>query len=409
MLFSIKHAALTALTLLSFVNTVATTNTNTTERKTLNPRNTPYKNIPSDLPISQLTHVIYAFANITASTGEVFLAKPFVDTKQAYADDLPSPDNTNLRGALGQLYRLKSSHRHLKTLLSIGGPHFSRFFPAATSTAEKRSRFVASAVRLLADLGVDGIDLDWEYPTTKEEGGKYLLLLQELRRGLDAYSAKAAGGYHFLLTVASPAEAKPMSYMPLGEMAAVIDWFNLMAYDYSGPWSKVSGHQSNLFSPGMTGDGTKAGRSTEGVVDGYLRKGVPSGKIVLGIPLYGRSFKGTDGPGSSFEGTGEYEYKELPLKGADVVSDAAAGATYTYDKTTREMVTFDTPEMIRMKVRWLKERVLAGCMFWESSMDKSDDRSLIATSHTLLGSVDMAQNQQSYQESAYDNVRGDIS
>ncbi|KAK0620715.1 glycoside hydrolase superfamily [Immersiella caudata] len=434
MAISIKSAAIAALSFLSLTN--ANIARNTWERDAPNTTAVPnaaYKNIvyltnrsldpkgrnfqPTDLPVSQITHIIYAFANVS-STGEVSLSKPSIDTEKVYHTGDPSSSSSAApHGALHQLYLLKRSNRHLKTLLSLGGPSSTPSFSAATSSASSRSLFVNSALDLLGSLGLDGLDIDWEFPASKTEGDNYLLLLKDLRKGLDDYAASTlhtstspsrkrdTKAYHYLLTIASPTTPKDISNLCLSEIAEVIDWFNLIAYDYSGRWSKVSGHQSNLFSPVTSTGGSGGRKSTEEVVKRYLREGIPPGKIVLGMPVYGRAFRDTDGIGKPYGEAAEYQYKVLPGVGAEVVYDAAAGATYSYDEAMRELVSFDTPGMVTRKVRWLKEKGLAGSMFWEASMDRIGEGSLVGMSYRALGKVDEEENRLEYPDSVYENIR----
>jgi len=271
---------------------------------------------------------------------------------------------------------------------------------------------VSTAIRLLADLGFDGLDIDWEYPSSSTEAENYVLLLQELRAALDAYSARHASGYHFLLTIASPAGPTHYGNMKLGAMARVLDFFNLMAYDYSGSWDSLAGHQANLFPSSSSNPGVTP-FSTQKAVGDYLAAGVGSSQIVLGMPIYGRSFANTDGVGKPFSGVGGgtweagvYDYKALPRPGATVQVDAAVGASYSYDAAKKEFVSYDTPEIITRKVGWVKEKGLAGSMFWEASADRTDEGSLIGTSARGLGGLDRSENMLRFPDSKYDNLRG---
>jgi chitinase len=297
----------------------------------------------------------------------------------------------------------------MKTLLSIGGWTYSATFPAAASTAEGRNLFASSAVRILADLGFDGLDIDWEYPANPAEAANFVLLLQTVRSALDTYAAKHAPGYHFLLTIASPAGPTNYAHLPLSQIARTIDFFNLMAYDYAGSWSTVSAHQANIYP--LTPN-TTTPFSTDAAVSDYLRAGVPASQIVLGMPIYGRGFTGTGGLGQAYTGIGQgtwekgvWDYKALPKAGAVVKYDEAAGASYSFDAATQELISFDTVEMIQKKVEYLKGKGMGGSMFWEASADRVGDGSLIAASSGALGGLDRAQNLLSYPDSKYDNMR----
>lgn len=318
----------------------------------------------------------------------------------------------NVYGCTKQLFLLKKANRQLKTMLSIGGWTYSATFPAAASTAESRALFASSAVRLLADLGFDGLDIDWEYPANQQEAANFVSLLQAVRAALDEYANRHAPGYHFLLTIASPAGPANYGHLPLAEIGRVIDFFNLMGYDYSGSWSTVAAHQANLYPVGDGGNNSSTPFSTDKAVADYVASGVNPAQIVLGMPIYGRSFQNTDGLGKPYSGVGEgswengvWDYKALPRPGAEVRLDEAAGATYSYDAAKRELISYDTADMVRKKVDYVKGKGMGGSMFWEASADRTDDQSLINTSFKALGSVDQSQNQLSYPDSKYDNLK----
>lgn len=156
-----------------------------------------------------------------------------------------------------------------------------------------------------------------------------------------------------------------------------------MAYDYSGSFSSAAGHQANLYSSASNPASTPF--STSAAIEYYKSQGIASTKIVLGMPLYGRAFASTDGPGKAFSGGGEgsweqgiWDYKVLPQEGAIEMYDSESGASWSYDSEKRLMVTYDTVEMVKKKVEYIKKEGLGGAMWWESSADKQRSDSLIA-------------------------------
>lgn len=326
---------------------------------------------PQDLPLHHLTHILYAFANVRPESGEVFLTDPWSDTDKHYPTDSWNDTGTNAYGCIKQLFLLKKQNRHLKVLLSIGGWTYSANFAGPASTDAGRKTFAASAVKLVEDLGLDGLDIDWEYPADAHQAGHYVLLLAETRAALDRAAAKYEHHQrpHFELTIACPAGRANFEKLHLAEMDRYLDFWNLMAYDYAGSWDSRAGHQANLFPSRERPETTPF--STAAAVEHYVKHGVRSDKIVLGMPMYGRAFEGTRGPGGTFAGTGEgswekgvWDYKVLPKEGARVEEDLdGIGASWSFDPGNGVMVTFDTVGMVERKAAWVRERGLAGGMW----------------------------------------------
>lgn len=301
----------------------------------------------------------------------------------------------------------------MKTLLSIGGWTYSPSFAPAAATPSGRATFANSSVALLADLGFDGLDIDWEYPSNDVEAANMVLLLQAVRSALDTYSKNNGFNYHYLLTVASPAGPQNYKRMHLKAMDAYLDHWNLMAYDYAGSFSTASGHQANLIPNGQNSACTPF--STSRAVADYIAAGVPSSKIILGMPIYGRAFQGTSGLGQSFTGVGPgswengiWDYKDLPRPGAQEMYDGSAGATYSYDAKAKELVSYDNVQEVQRKAEYVVGKKLGGGMWWEASGDKKGKESLVDSVARVFedeGGLEQTQNCLQYPVSKYENLR----
>src|SRR5271166_617358 len=146
-------------------------------------RNYQVSNIPAD----QLTHVIYAFAEVSGD-GECA-------SVSAQDDHVKFP----------QLVQLKKQYPKLRTLISIGGASHSANFSHAASTEAARHKLAQSCVHFMKKNGFDGIDIDWEFPGHKDKA-HYTALLAEIRHRLDAQGSEESP--HYLLTIAAPAGPK---------------------------------------------------------------------------------------------------------------------------------------------------------------------------------------------------------
>ena len=232
---------------------------------------------------------------------------------------------------------------------------------------------------------------------------------------------RAAGSDRkFYLSIACPAGPSNFNKLKITQMTPLLDFYNLMAYDYAGSWDQSAGHQANIYPSDSVPAATPF--STEAALKHYINvNGVPPSKMILGMPLYGRAFTNTDGPGSGFNGVGPgswengvWDYKALPQPGVTEQVDTQAGASWSYDSSARTMVSYDNQQMSHMKAEFVKLRGLGGGMWWESSGDKggkganSSDGSLIGTFVDGLGGVnalDQSANAINFPESKYDNLR----
>ncbi|RDA83765.1 putative chitinase [Ophiocordyceps camponoti-leonardi (nom. inval.)] len=358
----------------------------------------------NQVPADKVTHLFYAFADV-GSQGTVKSFDPYAD--------IGTVSGNVVHGCVEQMFALKKSNRKFKTILSIGGWRASKdgkFKPAMTE--EGRKEFATSAVALMNDWGMDGLDIDWEYPENAAEAVALVKLLQACREELDRLQTGQNQTYHYLLTAATPAGPSRYNIMNLTAMDPHLDGWNLMAYDYAGSWDTKTGHQANLYVDAQNPGSTEY--STDKAIKDYIAKHVPAYKIRLGLPLYGRTFDDTAGLGQPFVGTGvpkEKEgtllYKEIPQSGSGshVQFSKDIGAAWSYDEAKRMLISHDNVQSTQLKAEYVRKQNLGGAFFWEASGDMTGDESLVQTMARELSMLDATENQLSYPKSKYDNIR----
>ncbi|KMU80995.1 chitinase 1 [Coccidioides immitis RMSCC 3703] len=200
----------------------------------------------------------------------------------------------------------------------------------------------------------------------------------ETRMALENYAAQYAQGRHFLLTIAAPCGPKNYSQLRMAEMDPYLDFWNLMCYDFAGSWDSTAGHMANVFPSQSSPDSTPF--SADVAVSAYISAGIHPGKIIFGLPLYGRAFENTQGPGSPFQGVGEgswengvWDYKALPQPDSEEQNDDQLLASWSYSPSAKKMISYDTPHMAQRKAEYIRNRGLGGAMWWELSGDHPPD------------------------------------
>jgi len=324
---------------------------------------------PSSLNLGYISHVFHAFAWFRPD-GTVYVSDEYADTQIEV-------DGT--RGCLRSLGALKRDYPHLKCVLSIGGGgDGSASFAGVANNAITRYTFARSAKKLVDAYGLDGIDIDWEHPTDAQQGLDYISLLAAARVVLPSPT--------FILTSALPAGAWALRNIDVGRAATYLDLINIMAYDFSGPWVDVSGHQSQLYTPQQPHNDT-ANVSCDSAVTYMRSRGVPARKILLGIPVYGRSFQGANYIGQQYTGQGGedgvFEYSDLPRPGAQEYVDKEVGAAFCVGGDGG-FVTYDNPQTVKLKANYAKDQGLGGLFYWTGTSDSTGSRSLVETGYNVL-------------------------
>ena len=326
---------------------------------------------PEDIDLSLCTHLVFAFASIK-------------DHKLHPSEDNDVGDAFT-EGTYDRIMRHKEKNPKLKVLLAVGGWAFgSKPFRELTENVFRMNGFVYDAIEFLRRHGFDGMDIDWEYPRGPDDKASFVSLIKELRLAFEG-EHKSAKKPKLLLTAAVPAsyEAIEAGY-DVPELAKYLDYINVMTYDFHGQWEDVVGHNSPLFP--LNSAGPKEKRMTvDFAAKEWARRGAPLEKLIIGMPVYGRSFVLADpgkfdigaevlGGGDAGRYTGEpgflsyYEICDfLHEENTTLVWDNEQQVPFAYRGD--QWVGFDDERSLRTKMAWLKTEGFGGIMVWSVDLD----------------------------------------
>ena len=318
---------------------------------------------PDKVDVSKLTHINYAFANIG----------PDYRISMGYPDKDPSN--------FEMFNELKKINPELKVLISVGGWNWSGRFSDMAATEENRLKFADSCVEFIAKYGLDGIDLDWEYPVvggletnSKSPNDKqnFTMLLKEIREKLDARELKDNKDY--LLTIAAGVNGTYISNTEADKFHKYLDYVNLMTYDMHGPWDTYSDFNSPLFDNNDQSFQYKI--SIDSSVRQWLNTGLPSDKLVVGVPFYGYKY---DILNNDNEGLYQGHISSSALSYDAIEEQYLNNPEYTkkfheeslvpwlYNEKT--FISYDDSKSIALKAEYIREQKLGGAMIWELSQD----------------------------------------
>jgi len=189
----------------------------------------------------------------------------------------------NVRGVFEQLnYAKTQRNTDLKVLASIGGWTQSTPFADVAGDATKRQVFIDSVKSFLTKWTLfDGIDIDWEFPQSDEEGVLYVTLIKDIRAALDELEDET--GREFELSSAVFTPKTHVDRVDYSEAIQYMDYLFAMNYDYHGAWESDIGFHTNLF--GVNDEEN----SVDFAMRTFLEAGVPKEKLLIGVGAYGRS------------------------------------------------------------------------------------------------------------------------
>jgi chitinase len=327
---------------------------------------------PGQVDPKKLTRINYAFANI--QNGQMVLGAP--------------TDAQNF----ALLTAMRNVNPELTVLVSVGGWLWSTNFSDMALTRESREVFEDSVMRFLTQYDLDGLDIDWEYPGMPGAGHpfrpvdkqNFTALLKELRERFDARTRQTRRRLY--LTVAMGASDDVLANSEMNKVQRYVDTVNLMTYDYYEPGSEsITGNHSPLFAD----PADPKTISSDKTVRAFEKAGVPEEKILLGVPFYGHVWghvaeqnHGLFQPGKPVQGAyapfGAIDSNQIG-PGFTRYWDSAASVPYLYNAEKQTFISYEDPESLKAKCKYVRDRKLGGVMFWEYSSDPTGK---------LLGTID---------------------
>ncbi|MEV6150712.1 glycosyl hydrolase family 18 protein [Nonomuraea sp. NPDC052129] len=336
------------------------------------------KNIDTSGSAAKLTHINYAFGNVT--NGQCAIGDSYADYDRFYqagesVDGVADTwDAGALRGSFNQLRKLKKKYPNLKVLFSFGGWTWSGGFGQA---AQNPTAFANSCYNLVEDPRwadvFDGIDIDWEYPNacglSCDSSGS-----AAFKNVMSALRSRFGSGN--LVTAAITADGTSggkIDAADYGGAAQYVDWYNVMTYDFFGAFAAQGPTAPHSPLTSYAGIPTP-GFYSDNAIQKLKSKGVPSSKLLLGIGFYGRGWSGVtqSAPGGTATGPAPGTYEQgiedyKVLKTRCPATGTVAGTAYAY--CGGQWWSYDTPSTIGGKMSYSKSQGLGGAFFWELSGD----------------------------------------
>lgn len=310
--------------------------------------NPPYAYSADQIPYKQLTHIAHAFVQLGQKADGTLKMPP---------------------GYLEPALIARAHAAGVKVLVSIGGgdgvqgPRFNRM----ARTEAYRQAFVHNVHDFLSANGYNGVDIDWEVPNAKDMSN-CTTLMQELRAELPAGQ--------WLISMATPSDPRSWGQgFDIPALAPLVDFMNVMTYDFTGVWAGYAGLNSPLLQD--PADPIQSG-SVQTSMDLYANTyGVPPAQLNIGTPFYGYAFDGVDALWAACSGctVNQQNYgstiKPL-LHSSDWTreSDTNAKSPYLVNSALPGLITYDNATSTSKKMRYiLKERGFGGVFMWELSAD----------------------------------------
>ncbi|MFI3211017.1 MAG: glycosyl hydrolase family 18 protein [Peptostreptococcaceae bacterium] len=378
----------------------------------------------ADLQWDSLTHIQYSFAQVNQETNKLELC----DTEAAIEEDFSNhelvhkgevitiDESLPYKGHFNIITQMKEKYPDVKVTMSVGGWAASRGFYTMLDTDAGIKSFVDSCVDFVREYGFDGIDVDFEFPSSTSQSGnpddfdlseprrktinaRYNLMMKELNAALD--KAGEEDGKDYLCTAAVSASSWVLGGVDDHSYVNDLDFLSMMTYDFHGGWNNFVENQANIYSD-------PADRETAGMLMPvlsadwafkYYRGVLPAEKILMGVPYYTRGWENVQGGnGSGLHGTsntpatGKYNvWADLDANGNPIPAgvnpiwhvlnlmdqdpnlqlhwDEVGKVPYVWQNNEKVFLTFENEQSIDERLKYIEENNLGGALIWVMDAD----------------------------------------
>jgi GH18 family chitinase len=232
-------------------------------------------------------------------------------------------------------------------------------FKNMAATAAGRTNFIREVMNTVRANQLDGVDMDWEFPSTADGTDiTFTALMKELSDSLHR-----DGRYYLSAAITAGKYSGSIRDAIRSELFPVVDFFNIMAYDdFSANPNELYRHHSDYTLATVC-------------LNYWLNtRGMPASKCVLGIPAYGRP------SGMTQTGT-VLSYRSIVSQGGNPQYDSAIVSNGSF---LNYKIYYNGQYTVKRKAKLAKD-IANGVMFWEKWQDATDLNSLMRAACDTVG------------------------
>ncbi|AQW28394.1 glycosyl hydrolase family 18 protein [Clostridium perfringens] len=378
----------------------------------------------TDLQWDSLTHIQYSFAMVDPSTNKITLSNKHAAIEEDFSEfdlnyngkKIELDPSLPYKGHFNVLQTMKKNYPDVSLLISVGGWTGTRCFYTMIDTDNRINTFADSCVDFIRKYGFDGVDIDFEYPSSTSQSGnpddfdlseprrtklneRYNILIKTLREKIDMASKE--DGKEYLLTAAVTASPWVLGGISDNTYAKYLDFLSIMSYDYHGGWNEYVEHLAGIY-PNKEDIETVTQIMPTLCMDWayrYYRGVLPAEKILMGIPYYTRGWENVQGGINGLHGSsktpasGKYNILGDDLNNDGVLEPAGANplwhvlnlmeqdpnlkvywdeiskVPYVWQNDKKVFVSFENEKSIDARLEYIQNKNLGGALIWVMNGD----------------------------------------